>query len=205
MQSAASALAFLVIMSPAASCASAETAGEAAPDSQEARKDFSSLGVGAVYWRGLSDMQLTILGADPDAIAGDWGFHFEYAYRRHIARWGTADVLVGVDVALQQAGFYVTPSARLMVGEAHSLRPSFGGGVGWYGFQHPQHFAFGSLPVHEDGFGGYVSVGVFVPLSRSATAWLLGLENKVHFVDFGNPAGGGLSDPINTLQLGIVW
>jgi hypothetical protein len=62
--------------------------------------------------------------------------------------------------------------------------------------------------VKKQSFGGYVSVGIDLPIRIGGFGLLLRLEDKLHWADFGNlgnfsPGSGGLTGPINTIHIGF--
>lgn len=113
---------------------------------------------------------------------------------------------------------YLTPSAKLMFGQPRSWRWFAGGGLGLYGLELAAKDEFGveverfaEKKVKKQAFGGYVSIGTDIPVFRSQSGWefRLRLEDKLHYVNFGDlgqfaPGSGDLAGPINMMQLGFV-
>ena len=170
--------------------------------------------VGLMTWSDLKDLE-------PAAGGGfeSLGFTLEFAGHKHVARWGSADVLVGADFGLfttesdvpgiseefTQRGLYLTPSMKIRYGERSGRYLNLEAGLGWYEVDFAElRCDTGCIEIadtfNKDILGGYLGI------SGGFGGWfIMGL--KVHFTDFGQvtglgPGTGDLKGPIYILSLG---
>ncbi len=174
--------------------------------------------IGVMFWSNLDDLQPPG-GGGFDSV----GFAMEIAGHRHMTRWGSADVLAGVDVGLfatesdfagisddfTQRGLYLTPSVKFRFGEREKRHLNLEAGAGWYKVDFAEldcsSFPCTEIadPFDKDTFGGYVGV------SGGFGGWfVLGL--KVHFADFGEVTGlgpgvGSLEGPFYIFSAGAAF
>jgi hypothetical protein len=149
----------------------------------------------------------------------------ELAGHKHVARWGSADVLVGADFGFfatqsdipgitedfTQRGLYLTPSMKFRFGERSKRYLNLEAGLGWY------QVDFAELICDEDVFNNIVCVEIAEPFDEDTLGGYLGISGgfgggfimglKVHFADFGKVTGlgpdtGDLKGPIYILSLG---
>ena len=202
---------------------------------------IAALALGAAYWPSLHDIQ-TGLPSDPNAGGSPraWGGNVELAFHFNAYHWNRWNLLMGGDLGflfhrntktfkvqevqtgdIEKARFvstliHVTPSLKL-IGDYQYLRPFMGAGMGLYNFTFSAHLedSLGGeikREVDKNAFGGYVSLGFDIPFQKSGKGFLLRIEDKVHFVDFGkinnnvfSTGSEGLRGPINVIQLGIAY
>jgi hypothetical protein len=107
-------------------------------------------------WSGLRDLEPAVGGGFESL-----GFIVELAGHKHVARWGSADVLIGVDFGFSatqsdipgitedftQRGLYLTPSMKFRFGERSRRYLNLEAGLGWY------QVDFAELICDEDVFG----------------------------------------------------
>ena len=180
-----------------------------------------AFGLGATSWSDLGDVQSS-LGGDFD----EYGLALDMSVHRRIDV-GDATLLLGADLGffstdsripgifedLIQRGVYVTPSARLRVGESGRGHIDIEAGAGWYDTEFAELDCNDYNPVLEgpvcteiddpfdsSTFGGYV--GVRGGFNSRFTAGF-----RAHFADFGEVTGlptvtGDLSGPVYTLTFG---
>jgi hypothetical protein len=183
-------------------------------DSGAVKPWLFSISGGVTAWENL---------ADTESLAGehfnDVGFGIDFAVHKRVSKWGSVDVLLGVDLGffatdsnisgiygdLVQQGLYLTPSVKLGFGERS--RFFLEAGAGWYRVEFAEFscyyiYACSELePVFEaNALGAYL--GFRAPLGRVA---FLGL--RAHQADFGpvsgaEPAASRLEGPIYTLFVG---
>ena len=175
---------------------------------------------GLMNWSDLNHLE-PAAGGGFDSL----GFVVEMAGHKHVARWGAADVLIGVNLGIfatqsdvpgitedfTQRGLYLTPSMKLRFGERGRRYLNLEAGVGWYQVDIAELICdadhFNNIvcieiaePYDEDTLGGYLGItGGF------ASGFIMGL--KVHFADFVNVTGlgpdtGDLKAPIYIFSLG---
>ncbi len=175
---------------------------------------------GLMSWSDLNHLE-PAAGGGFDSL----GFVVEMAGYKHVARWGPADVLIGVNLGIfatqsnvpgiledfTQRGLYLTPSMKLRFGERGRRYLNLEAGLGWYQVDIAELIC-GSDPFNntvcieiaepydEDTLGGYLGI-----TGGSGGGFIMGL--KVHFADFGNVTGlgpdtGDLKGPIYMLSLG---
>ncbi len=176
--------------------------------------------VGLMTWSGLKDLKPAAGGAF-DSL----GFIVELAGHRHVARWGSADVLIGVDLGISatqsdipgitedftQRGLYLTPSMKFRFGERSRRYLNLEAGLGWY------QVDFAELICEDDIFNNIVCIEIAEPFDEDTLGGYLGISGgfgggfimglKVHFADFGEVTGlgpdtGDLKGPIYIFSLG---
>ncbi len=202
-------------------------------------KNLFAFAAGATYWGNLNNIEPdpSVVDSEKFGRFNSWGYNLEFAYHRNVARWGAMDLFVGGDFGLftnenekrfdvtlapsgekiqghiLSRGLYLTPSAKLMMRRPESWRFFVGAGLGYYLLDFAELIGGGfesNEVLEKHTVGGYLSLGVDFPLSQSRTGLILGLENKLHLVNFGDlegfaPGAGDLTGPINIIQLGIAW
>ena len=175
---------------------------------------------GLITWSDLKDLE-------PDAGGGfdSLGFIVELAGHKHVARWGSADVLIGVDFGISatqsdipgntedftQRGLYLTPSIKFRFGERSRRYLNMEAGLGWY------QVDIAELICDEDILNNIVCIEIAEPYDEDALGGYLGISGgfgggfimglKVHFADFGKVTGlgpdtGDLKGPIYIFSLG---
>ncbi len=175
---------------------------------------------GLITWSDLKDLE-------PDAGGGfdSLGFIVELAGHKHLTRWGSADVLIGVDLGISatqsnipgntedftQRGVYLTPSIKFRFGERGRRYLNLEAGLGWY------QVDIAELICDEDIFNNNVCIEIAEPYNEDALGGYLGISGgfgggfimglKVHFADFGKVTGlgpdtGDLKGPIYIFSLG---
>ena len=175
---------------------------------------------GLMTWSDLKDLE-------PDAGGGfdSLGFIVELAGHKHVARWGPADVLIGVDLGISatqsdipgntedftQRGLYLTPSIKFRFGERSRRYLNLEAGLGWY------QVDVAELICDDDIFNNIVCIEIAEPYDKDVLGGYLGITGgfgsgfivglKVHFADFGNVTGlgpdtGDLKGPIYIFSLG---
>ena len=181
------------------------------------RKWIYSVTLGSAEWQDLADIQ-SVRGGSFDSR----GFALELAMHKPLWRWGSADVLLGVDLGiittdgdipgvfenLTQRSGYLTPSMKFRFGEYGRKYFSIEAGIGSYQTDFAELECDGSSsicielndPFNANAVGDYV--GVTAGLGKWFTTGL-----KVHFADFGsvrNISGvsGSLGGPIYVLSVG---
>ncbi len=176
--------------------------------------------VGLMTWSDLKDLE-PAAGGRFDSL----GFVVELAGYKHVARWGSADVLVGVDFGFSatesdipgitedftQRGLYLTPSMKFRFGERSRRYLNLEAGLGWY------QVDFAELHCDEDNLNNIVCIEVAEPYDENSLGGYLGITGgfgggfimglKVHFADFGTVTGlgpdtGDLKGPMYILSLG---
>ncbi len=175
---------------------------------------------GLMTWSGLRDLE-PAAGGGFDSV----GFVVELAGHKHVARWGPADVLIGVDLGISatqsdipgitedftQRGLYLTPSMKFRFGERSRRYLNLEAGLGWYQVDFAELICddnnFNNIvcieitePYDENSLGGYLGITV-----GFAGGFIIGL--KVHVANFGEVTGlgpdtGDLRGPIYILSLG---
>jgi hypothetical protein len=175
---------------------------------------------GLMTWGGLRDLE-PAAGGGFDSL----GFVVELAGHKHVARWGSADVLVGVDFGFfatqsdiagitedfTQRGLYLTPSMKFRFGERSRRYLNLEAGLGWY------QVDFAEFHCDEDIFYNTVCIEIAEPYDENSLGGYLGISGgfgggfimglKVHFADFGTVTGlgpdtGELEGPIYILSFG---
>jgi len=203
-----------LILPVIAICAADESASQA-PGHWSGTATF-----GLITWSDLKDLE-------PDAGGGfdSLGFIVELAGHKHVARWGSADVLIGVDFGISatqsdipgntedftQRGLYLTPSIKFRFGERSRRYLNMEAGLGWY------QVDIAELICDEDTFNNIVCIEIAEPYDEDALGGYLGISGgfgggfimglKVHFADFGKVTGlgpdtGDLKGPIYIFSLG---
>ena len=184
-------------------------------DNDTAKQWFWSISGGITAWENLGDI---------GSIAGDGfddvGLGFEFALHKRVTQWGSADVLIGVDLGffgtdsdirglysdLVMRGLYLTPSVKLGFGERS--RFFLEAGAGWYNVDFAE---FNCYTLYTYCFEPEVAfqanairayLGFRVPLGRVA---FLGF--RAHQADFGQVSGidsaaDRLEGPFYTLFVG---
>jgi len=174
----------------------------------------ASFTVGLMTWSDLKNLQPAAGGA-----FNSLGIVMEFAGHKHVARWGSADVLIGVDLGiistesdipgitedLTQGGLYLTPSIKFRFGERSRRYLNLEAGLGWYQVDFTEwsfcvYCGPVSEPYDEDTLGGYLGI-----TRGFGDGLIIGL--KAHFADFGQvtglgPGTGDLSGPIYIFSLG---
>jgi len=202
---------------------------------------IGALAFGAGYWPGLHDVQTSLpFNSQEAGRPRAWGGNIELALHFNTYSWERWKLLLGGDLGflfhrntktfnvrtipssdIEKARFvstliHMTPSFKLM-GDYQYVRPFIGGGMGLYLFYFEAKLedSIGGATreeVDKAAFGGYVSLGLDIPLQKSGKGFVLRLEDKVHLVDFGkikknvfSTGSGGLHGPINIIQIGIAY
>jgi len=119
--------------------------------------------------------------------------------------------------------WYAGPSIKFMIGEGR-VKFFVGGGVGYYSLnvtesdEVPRPPCTSILPclntkrsLTKSAIGGHVSLGLDLAVfqTQSGWQWRIRLEDDIHLVNFGSldnfsPGAGGLSGPLNVIQIGII-
>ncbi len=175
---------------------------------------------GLMAWSGLRDLE-PAAGGSFDSV----GFVVELAGHKHVARRGSADVLIGVDFGfsatqsdipgitedLTQRGLYLTPSIKFRFGDRSKRYLNLEAGLGWY------QTDFTELHCDDDIFNNNVCIEIAEPYDADTLGGYLGITGgfgrgfimglKVHFADFGQVTGlgpntGDLKGPIYIFSLG---
>ena len=123
---------------------------------------------------------------------------------------------------LDSSAGYVGPSIKFMIGEGRA-KFFVGGGVGYYFLNLtekdeapppctkiiPCFTAKRSLT--KSAIGGHISLGIDLAAyqTQSGWQWRIRLEDDIHLVNYGSldhfsPGVGGLSGPLNVIQIGII-
>ena len=204
-------------------------------------RGIAALAFGAGYWSSLHNIQ-TGLPSDPNGAGHPraWSANVELAFHFNAYHWNRWNLLMGGDLGflfhrntktfkvqevqtgdIEKARFvstliHVTPSLKL-IADYQYLRPFMGAGMGLYNFSFSAYLedSLGGeikQEVAKNAFGGYVSLGLDIPLQNSGKGFVLRIEDKVHLVDFGkieknvfSTGSGGLHGPINVIQIGIAY
>ena len=193
-------------------------ADESVPDAQ--RRWSGTATAGVLIWNDLKDLE-PAAGGGFDSV----GFVVELAGHKHVARWGPADVLIGVDLGIfatqsdipgitedfTQRGLYLTPSMKFRFGERSRRYLNLEAGLGWY------QVDFAELICNEDISNNIVCIEIAEPFDEDTLGGYLGITGgfgggfimglKVHFADFGKVTGlgpdtGDLKGPIYIFSLG---
>lgn len=204
-------------------------------------RGIAALSFGAGYWPGLHNVQTTLpFNSQEAGRPRAWGGNVEFALHFKAYSWDSWKLLLGGDLGflfhrntktfnvrtfpsgdIEKARFVstlinMTPSLKLM-GDYQYVRPFIGGGMGLYLFYFEARLedSIGGTTreeVDKSAFGGYVSLGLDIPLQKGGKGFLLRIEDKVHVVDFGkieksvfSTGSGGLHGPINVIQIGIAY
>ena len=175
---------------------------------------------GLMTWSDLRDLE-PAAGGGFDSL----GFVVELAGHKHVARWGSADVLIGVDLGFSatqsdipgitedftQRGLYLTPSMKFRFGERSRRYLNLEAGLGWY------QVDIAELICDADHFNNIVCIEIAEPYDEDTLGGYLGITGgfgggfimglKVHFADFGKVTGlgpdtGDLKGPIYIFSLG---
>ncbi len=176
--------------------------------------------VGLVIWSDLKNLE-PAAGGSFDSL----GFIVELAGHKHVARWGPADVLIGVDLGIfatqsdipgitedfTQRGLYLTPSMKFRFGERSRRYLNLEAGLGWY------QVDFAELICDDDNFNNIVCIEIAEPYDEDTLGGYLAISGgfgggfimglKVHVADFGKVTGlgpdtGELKGPIYIFSLG---
>ncbi len=176
--------------------------------------------VGLMTWSDLKDLE-PAAGGGFDSL----GFVVELTGHKHVARWGSADVLIGVDLGIfatqsdipgitedfTQRGLYLTPSMKFRFGERSRRYLNLEAGLGWY------QVDFAELICDDNNFNNIVCIEIAEPYDEDTLGGYLGITGgfgggfimglKVHFADFGKVTGlgpdtGDLKGPIYIFSLG---
>ncbi len=176
--------------------------------------------VGLMTWSDLKDLE-PAAGGGFDSL----GFVVELAGHKHVTRWGSADVLIGVDFGIfatqsdipgntedfTQRGLYLTPSMKFRFGERSRRYLNLEAGLGWY------QVDIAELICDDDNFNNIVCIEIAEPYDEDTLGGYLGITGgfaggfimglKVHFADFGQVTGlgpdtGDLKRPIYIFSLG---
>lgn len=126
--------------------------------------------------------------------------------------------------ALDSFAWYVGPSIKFMIGEGR-VKFFVGGGGGYYSLKLTETDVFtrplctSVLPtcgttkrsLTKSAMGGHVSFGLDLAVfqTQSGWQWRIRLEDDIHLVNYGSldhfsPGVGGLSGPLNVIQIGII-
>ncbi len=173
--------------------------------------------VGIAEWQDLSGIR-SVSGGGFDSR----GFALELAMHKPMWRWGSADVLLGVDLGiittdgdipgvfenLTQRSAYLTPSVKFRFGDYGRRYLSIDTGIGFYETDFAELDCDDSSaicvelndPFNANAIGGYV--GVTAGFGKWFTTGL-----KIHIVDFGSVSNisgvsGSLGGPIYVLSVG---
>ncbi len=175
---------------------------------------------GLMTWSDLRDLE-PAAGGSFDSL----GFAVEFAGHKHVAHWGHADVLIGVDFSVYatqsnipgiaedftQRGLYFTPSMKFRFGERSRRYLNLEAGLGWY------QVDFAELICDEDNFNNIVCIELAEPFEKDTWGGYLGISGgfgggfimglKMHFANFGKVTGlgpdtGDLKGPIYIFSLG---
>ncbi len=175
---------------------------------------------GLMIWSDLRNLE-PAAGGGFDSL----GFVVELAGHKHVARWGPADVLIGVDLGIfatqsdipgitedfTQRGLYLTPSMKFRFGERRRRYLNVEAGLGWY------QVDFAELICDDDNFNNIVCIEIAEPYDEDTLGGYLGITGgfgrgfimglKVHLADFGKVTGlgpdtGALKGPIYIFSLG---
>ena len=175
---------------------------------------------GLMTWSDLRDLE-PAAGGSFDSL----GFAVEFAGHKHVAHWGHADVLIGVDFSVYatqsnipgiaedftQRGLYFTPSMKFRFGERSRRYLNLEAGLGWY------QVDFAELICDEDNFNNIVCIELAEPFEKDTLGGYLGISGgfgggfimglKMHFANFGKVTGlgpdtGDLKGPIYIFSLG---
>jgi len=175
---------------------------------------------GLMTWSDLRDLE-PAAGGGFDSL----GFVVELAGHKHVARWGSADVLIGVDLGFSatqsdipgitedftQRGLYLTPSMKFRFGERSRRYLNLEAGLGWY------QVDFAELICDDDNFNNIVCIEIAEPYDEDTLGGYLGITGgfgggfimglRVHFANFGKVTGlgpdtGDLNGPIYIFSLG---
>ena len=183
------------------------------------------------HWSGTATFGLmtwsSLRNLEPAAGGGfdSLGFVVEFAGHKHVTRFGSADVLIGMDFGIfatqsdipgitedfTQRGLYLTPSMKFRFGERSRRYLNLEAGLGWY------QVDFAELICNEDIFNNIVCIEIAEPFDEDTLGGYLGITGgfgggfimglKVHFADFGEVTGlgpdtGDLKGPIYIFSLG---
>ncbi|MFB3081839.1 MAG: hypothetical protein ACE1Z4_00015 [Gammaproteobacteria bacterium] len=175
---------------------------------------------GLMIWSDLKDLE-PAAGGGFDSV----GIVVELAGHKHIARWGSADVLIGVDLGIfatqsdipgitedfTQRGLYLTPSMKFRFGERSRRYLNLEAGLGWY------QVDIAELICDDDNLNNIVCIEIAEPFDEDTLGGYLGITGgfgsgfimglKVHFANFGTVTGlgpdtGELKRPIYIFSLG---
>ena len=178
---------------------------------------------GLMAWSGLRDLE-PAAGGGFDSV----GLAVELAGHKHVARWGPAHVLIGVDLGISatqsdipgitedftQRGLYLTPSMKFRFGERSRRYLNLEAGLGWY------QVDFAELICDDDNFNNIVCIEIAEPYDEDTLGGYLGITGgfgggfimglKVHFADFGEVTGlgpdtGDLNGTIYIFSLGAAF
>jgi len=199
------------------------------------RRAAFAVGIGGAYWPNIHRVEPNPAIFDPNAVGSPnaWGISVELSGHGRIYHEDEWDLLIGADLGfishenaktfdtpgttpgteksrvLAQM-IYITPSVKLYY-HTGMMRPFIGAGVGGYFLELAARSERGELLqqfVKKETFGGYLSIGVDIPIKLGGIGLLLRLEDKFHMVDFGSlgtfsPSSGSLTGPINMIQVGF--
>jgi hypothetical protein len=186
----------------------------------DARRWNWSILLGLASWSGLANLE-SASGGSFDSL----GFALELAGHKNVARWGSADILVGADLGLfttdsdirgfseeyTQRGLYLTPSVKFRFGERSKRYMNLEAGLGWYNTD------FAELDCDT---GGYVCVELVAPFDSDTVGGYVGISGgfgrwlvaglRVHYADFGPVTGigslaGDLKGPFYIFSLGAAF
>ncbi len=175
---------------------------------------------GLMTWSDLRDLE-PAAGGGFDSL----GFAVEFAGHKHVARWGSADILIGANLGIfatqsdipgsieefTQRGLYLTPSMNFRFGERSKRYLNLEVGLGWY------QVDFAELICDDDNFNNVVCIEIAEPYDEDTLGGYLGITGgfgggfimglKVHLADFGKVTGlgpdtGDLQGPIYIFSLG---
>lgn len=123
---------------------------------------------------------------------------------------------------LDSRAWYAGPSIKFMIGEGR-VKFFVGAGVGYYSLNlteteeaSPPCTKFGGCfitkrSLTKSAIGGHVSLGIDLAVyqTQAGWQWRIRLEDDIHLVNFGSldhfsPGVGGLSGPINVIQIGVI-
>lgn len=224
-----------VVESPTAGAA--ETADSVPPAPQQEPRSIGAIlyiSGGAGYWPDLHHMQPDPSWYNPNAIGRPvrWGFNFDFGFELRAYKGERWDLFTGIEVGavinenersfkiepdksssearLLSTMIHVTPTIKL-VRRYEWLRPYIGAGAGLYILNLSIETETGqelNRELKNNAFGGFVALGIDIPFKRTLPSFVLRLEDKVHYVDFGrldhfSPESGRLTGPINVITVGL--
>lgn len=187
-------------------------------DGDTAKPWLWSISGGLVGWGNLGDIESQSGGGFDDL-----GFGVELSGHKRVAKWGKADVLVGVDLGfftidsdirgiyndLAQRGLYLTPSVKLGFGERN--QNFLEAGAGWYNtdFAEINCFAVYYYCEELDAPFDANTVGAYLGF-RARLGKVAFISVRAHQVDFGQVSGidtvaTSLTGPFYSLFVGASF
>ena len=205
------------------------------PPAKRFPRAMLTISLGAGYWPSLGKLEPDPAVFDPNSIGRPvpWGISIDFALDVRAHHWKDWDLFLGgefgfllnenkktfnpdpesssLDARLLSSLLHLTPSVKL-VRHYEKVRPFIGAGFGLYSLELSKKTETGALIEKKEDkstVGGYVSLGLDIPLKSDGLGWIVRIEDKVHFVDFGQlgpftPGTQNLTGPINVFQIGIA-